>query len=141
LYWTVNGHLWPDTPMYLVRQGDVVRMRIDNRSGDLHPMHLHGHHAVVLARDGVPASGSPWWVDSLDARDGHTYDIAFVADNTGLWMDHRHNLAHPAESLVAHSWRTTPTRGVSAPPRSATWVATPTTTPGEVTAGRMDTGG
>ncbi|WP_433781971.1 multicopper oxidase family protein [Actinomycetospora sp. CA-101289] len=102
LYWTVNGHLWPDVPMYVVREGDVVRMRIDNHSGDLHPMHLHGHHAVVLARDGVPATGSPWWVDSLDAQDGHTYDIAFVADNPGLWMDHCHNLAHPAEGLMAH---------------------------------------
>ena len=65
-------------------------------------MHLHGHHAVVLARDGVPATGSPWWVDSLNAEDGHTYDIAFVADNPGLWMDHCHNLAHPAEGLMAH---------------------------------------
>ena len=102
LFWTVNGSLWPDVPMYVVREGDVVRMRIDNASGDLHPMHLHGHHAVVLARDGVPATGSPWWVDSLDAQDGHTYDIAFVADNPGLWMDHCHNLAHPAEGLMAH---------------------------------------
>ena len=40
-------------------------------------MHLHGHHAVVLARDGVPATGSPWWVDSLNVGDGETYDIAF----------------------------------------------------------------
>ena len=102
LFWTVNGHMWPDVPMYVVRTGDVVRMHIDNRSGELHPMHLHGHHAVVLARDGVRATGSPWWVDSLDAQDGHTYDIAFVADNPGLWMDHCHNLTHPAEGLMAH---------------------------------------
>ena len=33
---------------------------------------------------------------------GHSYDIAFVADNPGLWMDHCHNLAHPAEGLMAH---------------------------------------
>ncbi|GAA4800064.1 hypothetical protein GCM10023200_41180 [Actinomycetospora chlora] len=102
LFWTINGHLWPDVPMFVVREGDVVRMHIDNRSGQLHPMHLHGHHAVVLARDGVPATGSPWWVDSLDAQDGHTYDVAFVADNPGLWMDHCHNLTHPAEGLMAH---------------------------------------
>jgi FtsP/CotA-like multicopper oxidase with cupredoxin domain len=102
LFWTVNGGMWPDVPMFVVREGDVVRMHIANGSGELHPMHLHGHHAVVLARDGVPATGSPWWIDSLDAQDGHTYDIAFVADNPGLWMDHCHNLAHPAEGLVAH---------------------------------------
>jgi FtsP/CotA-like multicopper oxidase with cupredoxin domain len=113
LWWTVNGHLYPDIPMFVVDTGDVVRVHISNDSGTVHPMHLHGHHAVVLARDGVPATGSPWWVDSLNAEDGHSYDIAFVADNPGLWMDHCHNLAHPGEGLMAHlmySGVTTPYR-------------------------------
>ena len=47
---------------------------------------------MVLARNGVPATGSPWWVDSLNVADGESYDIAFVADNPGIWMDHCHNL-------------------------------------------------
>jgi FtsP/CotA-like multicopper oxidase with cupredoxin domain len=102
LWWTVNGHMYPDVPMFVVAEGDVVRMRVENRSGESHPMHLHGHHAVVLARDGVAATGSPWWVDSLDVGDGESYDIAFVADNPGIWMDHCHNLPHAAEGLVAH---------------------------------------
>ncbi|UOY03863.1 multicopper oxidase family protein [Blastococcus sp. PRF04-17] len=53
-WWTVNGRLFPDVPMFHVAEGDVVRMTITNDSGDVHPMHLHGHHAVVLSRDGVP---------------------------------------------------------------------------------------
>jgi FtsP/CotA-like multicopper oxidase with cupredoxin domain len=65
-------------------------------------MHLHGHHMVVLSRDGVPASGSPWWTDSLNVADGDAYDVAFVADNPGVWMDHCHNLKHAAEGLVVH---------------------------------------
>jgi FtsP/CotA-like multicopper oxidase with cupredoxin domain len=65
----VNGHLFPDMPMFTVAQGDVVRMHITNTSGEVHPMHLHGHRMVVLARNGVPASGSPWWVDSLGVGD------------------------------------------------------------------------
>ena len=94
---------YPDVPMFMVREGDVVRMTDrQHLSGEVHPMHLHGHHAVVLARDGVPATGSPWWIDSLDVPDGATFDIAFVADNPGIWMDHCHNLAHPAQGLVAH---------------------------------------
>jgi FtsP/CotA-like multicopper oxidase with cupredoxin domain len=102
MWWTVNGRQYPDTPMFVVADGDVVRMRISNHSGDLHPMHLHGHHAVVLARDGVPASGSPWWVDSLNVANGESYDVAFVADNPGIWTDHCHNLPHAAEGLVVH---------------------------------------
>jgi FtsP/CotA-like multicopper oxidase with cupredoxin domain len=102
LWWTVNGELWPDVPMYTVAEGDTVVMRIRNDSGEVHPMHLHGHHAVVLSRNGVPATGSPWWTDSLNVRDGESYEIAFVADNPGIWMDHCHNLPHAADGLVAH---------------------------------------
>jgi FtsP/CotA-like multicopper oxidase with cupredoxin domain len=65
-------------------------------------MHLHGHHAVVLSRDGTGATGSPWWVDSLDVEDGESYVIAFKADNPGIWMDHCHNLSHASQGLVTH---------------------------------------
>jgi FtsP/CotA-like multicopper oxidase with cupredoxin domain len=101
-YWTINGHLFPDVPMFHVRVGDVVRMHIVNKSDEVHPMHLHGHHVVVLARDGVRASGSPWSVDSLDVQAGETYDVAFVADNPGIWSDHCHTLSHATNGLVAH---------------------------------------
>jgi FtsP/CotA-like multicopper oxidase with cupredoxin domain len=101
-FWTVNGRLFPDVPMFHVTEGDVVAMRIVNRTGDVHPMHLHGHHVVVLSRDGVPASGSPWWVDSLDVHPGESYEIAFVADNPGIWSDHCHTLPHAVDGLVAH---------------------------------------
>jgi FtsP/CotA-like multicopper oxidase with cupredoxin domain len=101
-WWTINGSLFPDVPMFHVTEGDVVRMTISNDSGDVHPIHLHGHHAVVLSRNGVRSTGSPWWVDSLNVADGETYEIAFVADNPGIWMDHCHNLQHARDGLVAH---------------------------------------
>ena len=100
--WTVNGHVFPDVPMFLVAEGDVVRMKIVNSSGEVHPMHLHGHHAVVLSRNGVTATGSPWWVDSLNVGNDESYDIAFLADNPGIWVDHCHNLPHAGQGLIAH---------------------------------------
>jgi FtsP/CotA-like multicopper oxidase with cupredoxin domain len=102
LWWSINGHLFPDVPMFMVSTGDIVRMKISNTSGEVHPMHLHGHHAVVLSRNGVAATGSPWWFDSLDVGDDETYEIAFVADNPGIWVDHCHNLKHAADGLIAH---------------------------------------
>jgi FtsP/CotA-like multicopper oxidase with cupredoxin domain len=102
LWWTINGHKFPDVPMFMVAEGDVVRMRIRNDSGQAHPMHLHGHHAVVLSRNGQSATGSPWWVDSLEVGDGETYELAFVADNPGIWMDHCHNLPHASQGLMTH---------------------------------------
>jgi FtsP/CotA-like multicopper oxidase with cupredoxin domain len=101
-WWTVNGHLYPDIPMFTVREGDVVKFHIDNHSGESHPMHLHGHHALVVARDGKPVTGSPLWVDSIDVENNQTMDLVFRADNPGIWMDHCHNLTHAAEGLVAH---------------------------------------
>ncbi|HQR80627.1 MAG TPA: multicopper oxidase family protein [Actinomycetota bacterium] len=102
LWWTVNGHMYPDIPMFMIRTGEVGRFTITNSSGQVHPMHLHGHHMLVLSRDGVASDGSPWWVDSLNVEDGQTYEVAFLADNPGIWMDHCHNLPHAAQGLTAH---------------------------------------
>ena len=101
-WWSINGKLFPDVPAFMVSEGDVVTFLIENNSGETHPMHLHGHHAVVVARDGEESRGSPVWVDSLDVKDGETVEIAFKADNPGVWMFHCHNLPHAAEGLVAH---------------------------------------
>jgi FtsP/CotA-like multicopper oxidase with cupredoxin domain len=101
-WWTVNGHMLPDMPMFQVSSGDVVRMRISNDSGEVHPMHLHGHHMLVLSRNGAAATGSPWWVDSLNVANHETYEVTFVADNPGIWSDHCHNLKHAKEGLVVH---------------------------------------
>jgi FtsP/CotA-like multicopper oxidase with cupredoxin domain len=102
LWWTINGHRFPDVPVFVVAKGDVVRVRVVNNSGEVHPMHLHGHHAIVLSRNGKPSTGSPWSVDSLNVAAGESYDIAFVADNPGIWMDHCHNLPHATQGLVTH---------------------------------------
>jgi FtsP/CotA-like multicopper oxidase with cupredoxin domain len=102
LWWTINGHKYPDVPMFMVTEGDVVRMKISNTSGQSHPMHLHGHHAVVLSRNGTPSTGTPWWIDTLEVANNETYEIAFLADNPGIWMDHCHNLPHASEGLMTH---------------------------------------
>ncbi|MFI7587738.1 multicopper oxidase family protein [Spongisporangium articulatum] len=102
LWWSINGHLFPDVPMFQVSLGDVVRMRITNSSGQAHPMHLHGHHVLVLSHNGRPSTGSPWWTDTVPVKDGDTYVVAFVADNPGVWADHCHNLQHASQGLVTH---------------------------------------
>jgi FtsP/CotA-like multicopper oxidase with cupredoxin domain len=56
----------------------------------------------VLSRNGRPATGSPWWFDSLNVEDGESFEVAFLADNPGIWMDHCHNLKHARQGLVTH---------------------------------------
>jgi FtsP/CotA-like multicopper oxidase with cupredoxin domain len=102
LHWAINGGIFPDVPVFHVAAGDLVEVRIENETDSDHPMHLHGHHVLVLSRDGEWASGSPWWPDTLNVAPGEEYRVAFRADNPGIWMDHCHNLLHAADGLTMH---------------------------------------
>jgi FtsP/CotA-like multicopper oxidase with cupredoxin domain len=100
--WAVNGQTYPRMPMLMVAAGDLVRVRLVNRTTADHPMHLHGHHVLVLSRNGQAATGSPWWSDTLNVAPGEQYVVAFWADNPGIWMDHCHDLKHAADGFVLH---------------------------------------
>ncbi|MGW3612374.1 multicopper oxidase family protein [Micromonospora sp. NPDC005163] len=99
---TVNGAAAPDIPSQVVRFGDIVTFTIVNRSQIVHPWHLHGHHVLVLSRNGEPATGSPLWLDSFDVRPGDVWKVAFRADNPGMWANHCHNLAHADAGMTLH---------------------------------------
>ncbi|MEU8301075.1 multicopper oxidase family protein [Micromonospora sp. NPDC048909] len=99
---TVNGAADPDIPPQVVRLGDVVKFTIVNRSSVVHPWHLHGHHVLVLSRNGEPATGSPLWLDSFDVRPGDVWEVGFRADNPGVWANHCHNLAHADAGMTLH---------------------------------------
>ncbi|MFD0673345.1 multicopper oxidase family protein [Cohnella sp. GCM10027633] len=100
--YTINGEVFPNTPMFMVQEGDLIKTTIYNRGEVDHPMHLHGHHMLVLSRNGEASTGSPWWSDTLDVLPGDVYEVAFAADNPGLWMDHCHNLTHAAVGMSMH---------------------------------------
>ena len=109
--YTVNGEVFPHIAPIEVREGDVVKITIANRGFDVHPMHVHGHHVLVLSRDGVAATGAPLWLDTVDVRPGEVWELALVADNPGIWMDHCHDLDHAAQGMMmtlAYDGITTP---------------------------------
>jgi FtsP/CotA-like multicopper oxidase with cupredoxin domain len=99
--WTLNGKTFPHMPMLLVERRDLVKVSFHNGTGADHPMHLHGHHMLVIARDGRPVA-TPWLVDTLNVRHGERYDVAVRAENPGLWMLHCHNLEHAARGFMTH---------------------------------------
>ncbi|WP_028776019.1 multicopper oxidase family protein [Shimazuella kribbensis] len=99
---TINGRVFPDTPMLMVKQGELVKTTFVNRGAVDHPMHLHGHTMLVLSRNRKSITGSPWWTDTLNVAPGETYEIAFKADNPGIWMDHCHNLTHATVGMTMH---------------------------------------
>jgi FtsP/CotA-like multicopper oxidase with cupredoxin domain len=99
---SINGRLYPAVPMLTVTEGDQVKVRVANRSIIDHPLHLHGHRVRVLSRNGAPATGSPWWTDTFNVAPGQVFEIAFTADNPGIWMDHCHNFQHGANGMIMH---------------------------------------
>jgi FtsP/CotA-like multicopper oxidase with cupredoxin domain len=99
---TVNGGVYPDIPPVMVNEGDLLRMRVVNRSFETHPMHPHGHHVLVLSVNGRAPTGSPLWLDTFDVQPGEVWEVALRADNPGIWMDHCHNLEHASTGMMFH---------------------------------------
>lgn len=100
--YTVNGTTFPSADAITVRPGELLKLTIVNRNGEDHPMHLHGHAMRVLSRDGVMASGSPIWLDTLNVGPGEVWTVAIRATNPGIWMVHCHNLPHAAHGMMLH---------------------------------------
>jgi FtsP/CotA-like multicopper oxidase with cupredoxin domain len=98
----INGAVHPNTAVQLVREGELIKLILVNRSHVDHPMHLHGHHVLVLSRNGVATKGSPIWLDTVSVLPGESWEVAFRADNPGIWMDHCHNLEHVATGMMMH---------------------------------------
>lgn len=101
-WFTINRELIPDVPMFMVKPNETVRVRFKNNTFVDHPMHLHGQHMLVLSRNGVPSTGSPWWVDTLEVHPGDEFTVQVTTDNAGDWMFHCHILSHASAGLMTH---------------------------------------
>lgn len=94
--YTLNGKGFPATEPIVCKQGQTVRVRYMNEGMMIHPMHLHGMHQTVIAKDGwlVP---HPWKCDTVNIAPGERWDTIIKANNPGTWAFHCHILPH-AES-------------------------------------------
>jgi FtsP/CotA-like multicopper oxidase with cupredoxin domain len=94
--YTFNGKSFPATQPLVAKLGQKLRIRFMNEGMMIHPMHLHGIHLTVVAKDGwdVPA---PWRCDTLNVAPGERWDVIVNCNNPGAWAFHCHILPH-AES-------------------------------------------
>ena len=104
LTWTMNytaqhEHAMMHEPLFYMRKGEHVQLRMVNNTNFEHPMHLHGHFFRVLAHNGKPTRLREWRDTVILGPRGHC-DIAFVADNVGEWMFHCHILDHAAGGMM-----------------------------------------
>jgi manganese oxidase len=94
--YTLNGKGFPATEPIVCKQGQTVRLRFMNEGMMIHPMHLHGMHMTVIAKDGWDQP-APWKCDTLNIAPGERWDVLVKASNPGTWAFHCHILPH-AES-------------------------------------------
>jgi FtsP/CotA-like multicopper oxidase with cupredoxin domain len=94
--YTFNGKSFPATQPIVAKLGQKVRIRYMNEGMMIHPMHLHGMHQTVIAKDGWPLQ-SPWKCDTLNIAPGERWDVVVNCTNPGTWAFHCHILPH-AES-------------------------------------------
>lgn len=95
----INGKRFHEIPPIMVKEGEWIKITLKHDLGSEHPMHMHGHLFKVLTKNGQPLTGSPVYADSVLLFQGDEYEIAFKADNPGLWMEHCHNLGHAANGM------------------------------------------
>ena len=94
--YTLNGKSFPATEPIIATRGQRIRIRYMNEGMMIHPMHLHGMHMTVIAKDGWDQP-APWKCDTLNIAPGERWDVIVTCNNPGTWAFHCHILTH-AES-------------------------------------------
>ena len=101
MVWALNGVAHGmEAPLFRAARGETVHMALANDTAWAHGIHLHGHHFLVLRRNGA-ADPHRDVRDTVLVNAGETAEIAFVADNPGQWMIHCHMLEHQEAGMMA----------------------------------------
>jgi hypothetical protein len=96
----INGYSYPYTmeqkeSLFVVKEGERIRLRILNAGETIEEIHPHGHDMLVTHKDGNPIpEGARVWQDVLKIGPGERYDVIIEANNPGPWMIHTHVNSH-----------------------------------------------
>ena len=100
IQWTIDNKAWPETEAYELKAGQFYKLRFNNKSPRLHPMHLHGQFFKVIARNGQPVEEN-FWRDTVLLRRKETIDIGIIPLDIGLWANHCHILEHAEAGMMS----------------------------------------
>lgn len=85
------------------KQGEYVKIRVNNSSTGMHPMqhpfHVHGQRFLVLSENGK-ANTNMVWKDTVLIPAGGTTDILVEMSNPGTWMMHCHIAEHLESGMM-----------------------------------------
>lgn len=89
--WQVNGRTngvksaeAPPPPLFSVKRGAPVVLRLTNQTIFPQPLHVHGHAFRMLHP--LDDGWEPYFLDTIIVPEGKSLQIAFIADNPGKWL-------------------------------------------------------
>jgi manganese oxidase len=119
---TLNGRIYPDTPTYRARQGELVEWVVVSHGNRVHTFHLHGHRWLTPNRPGDPNAAAPQnqgsgREDNHILSPGDSFGFLVVAGEgvgPGKWMYHCHFQDHA--SAMKGFFEVLPAGGGEIPP-------------------------
>lgn len=94
--WLINNQPISPNDDILIREGEVIRFIMINRTMMHHPMHLHGHFFRVINGEGERAPLK----HTVIVEPMSTTVIEFMADEPGDWFFHCHLLYHMMSGMA-----------------------------------------
>jgi CopA family copper-resistance protein len=94
--WFLNNKSLSESDSILIREGEVTRFIMINRTMMHHPMHLHGHFFKVINGQGDHAPLK----HTVDVAPMSTTVIEFDANEFGDWFFHCHLLYHMKSGMA-----------------------------------------
>ncbi|MCP1913816.1 FtsP/CotA-like multicopper oxidase with cupredoxin domain [Bradyrhizobium elkanii] len=107
IFWTINGRAWPERdhsrlppPLAVLKRGHSYVFELENKSSFMHPIHIHGHTFSFIRsnKQRRPAHHT----DTLLLLPQENAEVAFVADNPGVWMLHCHVIEHQESGMMGY---------------------------------------
>ncbi len=97
--WMINGRSYPDVPEPVLTEGRRYRLRMQNKSMDDHPMHMHRHTFELRELPGAKSGAAAIQTrgimkDTVLVRAGAETVVEVVADNPGKTLFHCHQQNH-----------------------------------------------
>jgi len=99
IQWTINGVPWGEHTVTELPHAKWTRVRFQNDSARLHPMHIHGQFFKVIAKNGQPVD-EPFFRDTVLLHRRETIDVGMVPLDWGRWMMHCHILEHADSGMM-----------------------------------------
>jgi FtsP/CotA-like multicopper oxidase with cupredoxin domain len=90
---SLNGRSFPATTGYVVKKGQTMLVHYFNEGLQIHPMHLHQPHGLVIAKDGVELE-QPYYSDTINVAPGERFSVLYTFESPGVWAWHCHILTH-----------------------------------------------